>query len=129
MRNSKNTTEWLHHQQEKFKYAPLELQTVSKQFKSLAQAVVSSQEKLKLSNETLTEQVNLRTASLNKRNEELKSLQLMLAPLEEPPKIVIGKTIERFKEILSLEVLYFTDAEKYRMRKTTSPSNLRQTKS
>lgn len=97
---------------ERFKYAPLELQTVSKQFKSLAQAVVSSQEKLKLSNETLTEQVNLRTASLNKRNEELKSLQQLLAPLEEPPKIVIGKTIERFKEILSLEVLYFTDADK-----------------
>jgi len=94
---------------DKFDNAPLELKIVSKQFELLADAVVRSQKKLEKVNEDLIDQVNQRTAVLNQRNEELKSLQLLLTPLEEPAAVVIRKTTERFKEILELPVLFFTE--------------------
>lgn len=65
--------------------------------------------KLEKVNENLIDQVNQRTAVLNQRNEELKSLQLLLTPLEEPAKVVICKTTKRFQEILELPVLFFTE--------------------
>lgn len=93
----------------KFDNAPLELKIVSKQFELLADAVVRSQKKLEKVNEDLIDQVNQRTAVLNQRNEELKSLQLLLTPLEEPAAVVIRKTTKRFQEILELPVLIFTE--------------------
>lgn len=95
--------------EDKFDNAPLELKIVSKQFELLAETVVDSQKKLEKVNEDLIDQVNQRTAVLNQRNEELKSLQLLLTPLEEPAKVVIHKTTKRFQEILELPVLFFTE--------------------
>ncbi len=88
--------------------APLELQLLSTKFEEMAATVLASQRKLKSANEALSEQVDLRTASLNQRKEELKSLQLLLAPLEESVDIVIAKTTNRFKDIFKIKTLFFS---------------------
>lgn len=88
--------------------APLELQLLSTKFEEMAATVLMSQKRLESVNEALSEQVERRTASLNQRKEELKSLQLLLAPLEDSVDVVIAKTINRFKDIFSIPTLFFS---------------------
>lgn len=88
--------------------APLELQLLSSKFEEMAQTVALARKRLESANEALSEQVEKRTASLNQRKEELKSLQLLLAPLEESIDVVIAKTINRFKGIFDISVLFFS---------------------
>ncbi|WP_282196191.1 sensor histidine kinase [Turicimonas muris] len=88
--------------------APLELQLLSTKFEEMAATVLMSQKRLESVNEALSEQVEKRTASLNQRKEELKSLQLLLAPLEDSVDVVIAKTINRFKDIFTIPTLFFS---------------------
>lgn len=57
--------------------APIELKLLSVQFEKLVRQVQSTQKKLEESNLDLTHQVNLRTRTLNQRNQELRALQLI----------------------------------------------------
>lgn len=88
--------------------APLELQQLSTKFEEMAETVLQSRKKLEIANVALSEQVEKRTASLNQRKEELKSLQMLLAPLEESVEVVIAKTTNRFKEIFDIPILFFS---------------------
>ncbi|MBF4212974.1 hypothetical protein EI533_35560, partial [Pseudomonas donghuensis] len=65
--------------------------------------------KLEESNLDLTHQVNLRTRTLNQRNQELRALQFLLAPLQDEPHVVIKRTVESFRLILGLNQLDFVD--------------------
>lgn len=71
--------------------------------------VQSTQKKLEESNLDLTHQVNLRTRTLNQRNQELRALQFLLAPLQDEPHVVIKRTVESFRLILGLNQLDFVD--------------------
>lgn len=71
--------------------APIELKLLSVQFEKLVRQVQSTQKKLEESNLDLTHQVNLRTRTLNQRNQELRALQFLLAPLQDEPHVVIKR--------------------------------------
>ena len=89
--------------------APIELKLLSVQFEKLVRQVQSTQKKLEESNLDLTHQVNLRTRTLNQRNQELRALQFLLAPLQDEPHVVIKRTVESFRLILGLNQLDFVD--------------------
>lgn len=89
--------------------APIELRLLSVQFEKLVRQVQSTQKKLEESNLDLTHQVNLRTRTLNQRNQELRALQFLLAPLQDEPHVVIKRTVESFRLILGLNQLDFVD--------------------
>lgn len=57
--------------------APIELKLLSVQFEKLVRQVQSTQKKLEESNLDLTHHVNLRTRTLNQRNQELRALQFL----------------------------------------------------
>ena len=89
--------------------APIELKLLSIQFEKLVRQVQSTQKKLEESNLDLTHQVNLRTRTLNQRNQELRALQFLLAPLQDESHVVIKRTVESFRLILGLNQLDFVD--------------------
>lgn len=89
--------------------APIELKLLSVQFEKLVRQVQLTQKKLEESNLDLTHQVNLRTRTLNQRNQELRALQFLLAPLQDEPHVVIKRTVESFRLILGLSYLEFVD--------------------
>ena len=89
--------------------APIELKLLSVQFEKLVRQVQSTQKKLEESNLDLTHQVNLRTRTLNQRNQELRALQFLLAPRQDEPHVVIKRTVESFRLILGLNQLDFVD--------------------
>lgn len=87
--------------------APKELKSLSRQFKELANEILSTQEQLRCANRRLQETVQQRTRSLSQRNQELKALQSLLTPLEEPAETVINRTVSDFKKLLNLKQLRF----------------------
>ena len=89
--------------------APIELKLLSVLFEKLVRQVQSTQKKLEEANLDLTHQVNLRTRTLNQRNQELRALQFLLAPLRDEAQVVIKRTVESFRLILGLNYLTFAD--------------------
>ena len=87
--------------------APIELKLLSVLFEKLVRQVQSTQKKLEEANLDLTHQVNLRTRTLNQRNQELRALQFLLAPLRDEAQVVIKRTVESFRLILGLNYLTF----------------------
>lgn len=105
--------------------APIELKLLSVQFEKMVRQVQSTQKKLEEANLDLTHQVNLRTRTLNQKNQELRALQFLLAPLQDEPHVVIKRTVESFRLILGLRHLNYADKpESDRLELTSLPVEL-----
>mgnify|MGYP002086809843 FL=1 len=89
-----------------------ELVKLEETFARMAQSVDKGKEELQKANLRLEDEVQARTSDLVARNEELKTLQTLLAPLSSaghfmPKTSVIFYCIERFRVLLELSSLVF----------------------
>lgn len=89
-----------------------ELVKLEETFARMAQSVDKGKEELQKANLRLEDEVQARTIDLVARNEELKTLQTLLAPLSStghfmPKTSVIFYCIERFRVLLELSSLVF----------------------